>query len=583
MANRFLQRSVIRFWIIPTLFFVVTVQDAWLSHIAKIPTGLITTLVEVGFSIFIAWCAKESLEVGYRKYMAVPILIAGSDLLYGLGNYVFKLPLPNNYACLTYVIPSVAAFCLLIHGLYRLARNEGVETRRLLSLALVISLAVFSLTAVNIITPALYQKQPVLPPLLQALTIIYSVLESTVVGFTAALLLCANMGALQLALFGTLFMHLSDMAIRYQSVKLELMGFTVFEYGWCFGIMLGTVASARYLSWKREAPIRNVPTWVPLSSIRGMTIAFVMTGFVILWGGFSVYFHTLSSAIYSSSTLLILAMMFAFAIVVADITTRQVQRAVLSIRNREEFDAGLAAPFVPQEIKIITSHFQKLTEEIAAEKDHVLNLTSTVSHDLRGPIRSLQRTTEFLKESIGENCENRDQILEHVATIEDCATIMRKTVNDLLRSRKEVVEGDPIGEAVQKAAKLVQVAHAESKILVDAPSDVSGPRIHGLTRVLSNLLDNAVEASPKDSPVQLQVTREKGRGYHIVIRDRGAGIPKQVLERIEAGESVSTKADGNGLGLSFMKSWAKRRDIKYHINTALGHGTEVALHITADK
>lgn len=373
-------------------------------------------------------------------------------------------------------------------------------------------------------------------------------------------------------------MHISDMAIRYESVRLDLMGMNIFEYGWAFSLMLMAVSASLYKKWKASGEVRRLSPWLPFSSIRGMTIGFVFAGFLTLWIALTLYYQTATSAIHSAGTLLILISSFAFAVLVADFVTKHVHSVVLKIQNQDGFQSAHEAPFIPEEIRIITHHFEKLTTEIAAEKDQVLTLTSGVTHDLKGPLSAMQRVVPLVSKAVGKDCGCDRKIARAMTNIKDCVQLMQKTVDDLLKRRKVVVEGESIDEAVKKAATLVQLAHEEIPIIVETPIVIEGPRVQGLVRVLSNLISNAAEASPAHEAVQVSL-RTSNEEYEIVVEDHGSGIPKQVLEMIERGQPVTTKKTGNGLGLTTMISWARKSGVRYKITSQPGRGTRVALSI----
>lgn len=63
------------------------------------------------------------------------------------------------------------------------------------------------------------------------------------------------------------------------------------------------------------------------------------------------------------------------------------------------------------------------------------------------------------------------------------------------------------------------------------------------------------------------------------MKDAGTGFPNEVLRRIKGGDSVTTKENGNRLGLSSMVCWAKKQNIQFEIDSLPDQGIEVSLHI----
>jgi C4-dicarboxylate-specific signal transduction histidine kinase len=103
-------------------------------------------------------------------------------------------------------------------------------------------------------------------------------------------------------------------------------------------------------------------------------------------------------------------------------------------------------------------------------------------------------------------------------------------------------------------------------------------RVPGLTPVLLNLLSNAAEATSDDQPVQLRLERHSGH-YKIEIQDQGDGINSTVLAALERGEEITTKPDGNGLGVSSAMQWANQNGYGLTFRTGKEAGTTVTVSI----
>ena len=63
----------------------------------------------------------------------------------------------------------------------------------------------------------------------------------------------------------------------------------------------------------------------------------------------------------------------------------------------------------------------------------------------------------------------------------------------------------------------------------------------------------------------------------IEIRDNGAGMPTQVLEKIRESSFSWNKSKGNGLGLKFARAFAKRHGGCLKIDSTEGAGTSVTI------
>lgn len=87
-------------------------------------------------------------------------------------------------------------------------------------------------------------------------------------------------------------------------------------------------------------------------------------------------------------------------------------------------------------------------------------------------------------------------------------------------------------------------------------------------RVISNLIDNAIEALPKaGGTVELKLRR--GREWvTILVDDNGVGIPQHILDKIENKEIVTYgKSNGHGLGVSMVRDMVEQNYGEFEINS----------------
>jgi signal transduction histidine kinase len=98
-------------------------------------------------------------------------------------------------------------------------------------------------------------------------------------------------------------------------------------------------------------------------------------------------------------------------------------------------------------------------------------------------------------------------------------------------------------EAVQQGARLELDCPPEP-----LPAPVVVP---ALRSALSNLLGNALEASPADGQVTIGLERV-GAEARLRVADRGSGLPPEVRRRLYS-PHVTTKASGSGMGLFLTK------------------------------
>jgi two-component system sensor histidine kinase RegB len=115
-----------------------------------------------------------------------------------------------------------------------------------------------------------------------------------------------------------------------------------------------------------------------------------------------------------------------------------------------------------------------------------------------------------------------------------------------------------------------------------ARSPVRLPR-RAVSQALRSLVTNAQDASPPGATVVVAVRAADEAALAISIRDRGPGMPSEVLARI--GEPFfTTKAPGRGMGLGLFLARAVIEGVggTLQIDSQAGEGTEVRVLLPTD-
>jgi signal transduction histidine kinase len=240
----------------------------------------------------------------------------------------------------------------------------------------------------------------------------------------------------------------------------------------------------------------------------------------------------------------------------------------------------------------LASELQRARERVAAmaERERALDrsrreLVAWVSHDLRTPVAGIRAMVEALDD--GVVAEPGDVARYHTQLIAEADRLAR-LVDDLFElSRIEAdalqltLERVPLGELVSDAVgSVTAVAHAKGIQLegrVDALGDGrSGPAVAGsapeLSRVVRNLLDNAIRHTPAGGTVEVTVRYDEGGRAEVSVRDGCGGIPDDDLDRVfdlaYRGDVARTPggAFGAGLGLAIARGLvdAHHGDIAVH-------------------
>ena len=101
-----------------------------------------------------------------------------------------------------------------------------------------------------------------------------------------------------------------------------------------------------------------------------------------------------------------------------------------------------------------------------------------------------------------------------------------------------------------------------------------------LMRVLSNIIDNAVDAIEDNLTGAVSISFiEKGPVVEIAIQDNGKGIPENILKKIRVNPFTYGKEKGNGLGLKNSMDIVRSFNGEIKINSQVGLGSTVFISL----
>lgn len=210
-----------------------------------------------------------------------------------------------------------------------------------------------------------------------------------------------------------------------------------------------------------------------------------------------------------------------------------------------------------------------------------------LGHDLRSPLTAIRAAIDGLASpEIALESGDRDELLRTIQL--EVRRLDRLVANLLDLSRLEVGAARSRPELwppdLLVAQALDQLGAAVERVIVSVPDDLPPLRVDAVQveRALANLLQNALEASPDDDPVELDVTPLDGRAVFRV-RDRGGGVAASDRARIfEPFERGRAGGRGTGLGLAIARGFAEANGGRVWLD-ADAAGTEFVLELPVDE
>ncbi|MEE4601082.1 MAG: ATP-binding protein [Desulfobacteraceae bacterium] len=219
-------------------------------------------------------------------------------------------------------------------------------------------------------------------------------------------------------------------------------------------------------------------------------------------------------------------------------------------------------------------------------------LIANVSHDLRTPLATLQGYIETLllkDDSLGP-AERRSYLQ---TAIKHCERLS-KLVSELLELAKldslDIrVEPEPfnLGELAHDVILKFKLKAGEKQIALSTEIEKDLPLVHAdiglIERVLENLIENAIQNTPRDGAIRLVLTPQK-EDITIQISDTGSGIPAEELDHIfdrfyQLDKSRKADQGHSGLGLAITKKILELHDRSINVVSALGSGTTFSFQL----
>jgi two-component system, NtrC family, sensor histidine kinase HydH len=182
-------------------------------------------------------------------------------------------------------------------------------------------------------------------------------------------------------------------------------------------------------------------------------------------------------------------------------------------------------------------------------------LTAGLAHEIKNPLASIKGASEIISDEIATHSPKRAMVGILKKELERLETLLEKFLSFAKLEDFEIVPLEPC----KVAEHVVSLTEAEARkrgVNLSYRCSTDGMRVEGnrehLSQILLNLILNAIEVSPDNDEVEIDITRAtKGKTDFVAISviDHGPGVPDEIREKI-FNPFFTSKADGLGLGLS---------------------------------
>jgi two-component system, NtrC family, sensor histidine kinase HydH len=207
-----------------------------------------------------------------------------------------------------------------------------------------------------------------------------------------------------------------------------------------------------------------------------------------------------------------------------------------------------------------------------------------MAHDFKNPLAALKGALQFLKEeqkqgrSLTAHQDFLDLMLDQVERL-------HRVVDQYQRmGRVEPVRTPGDINDIVRDVLTMQPASATDRVHVVMDLEDALPTCHFdrdlITRALENLVQNAFEAMPQEGTLAVRTERAPDADDAILfsVTDSGAGMDVRQVEHA-FDDFYTTKAQGTGLGLAFVRRVAEAHGGRVTLKSDIGKGTTIRVEI----
>ncbi len=205
----------------------------------------------------------------------------------------------------------------------------------------------------------------------------------------------------------------------------------------------------------------------------------------------------------------------------------------------------------------------------------MLSLSHDIKNILNGLVGGITLVDEGLKNSDTETMVSGwEMVKKNVERISDLILDML----NFSSKKKPLYQKIKINPFLKEIGEIYRERLKEKKAVLEYRFDESIDEVEvdyqGIQRAILNLLNNACEAIEEGKGRIIIETRKlKDKKFQILIKDNGAGIPKENLKKIFEVFFTTKGHKGTGLGLAVVQKIVKEHKGKIEVLSEVGKGT----------
>jgi len=222
---------------------------------------------------------------------------------------------------------------------------------------------------------------------------------------------------------------------------------------------------------------------------------------------------------------------------------------------------------------------------------------STVNHELRSPLTSIQGSLALLKEKASPSLDAKCQRLLDLSykgslrlagLVDDILDMEKIAAGKMDYTREPVEMRLLVQEIIERHQSYADRYQVTFKLVSKGEAVWCNVDPSRFNQALVNLLSNAAKFSPEGDTVTITLEKKSARRFQVAVADNGPGIPDsfkpRLFQKFSQADSSATRArGGTGLGLSITKSIIEAFDGTVSFDSTEGEGATFFLKLPTCK
>jgi two-component system sensor histidine kinase VanS len=317
-----------------------------------------------------------------------------------------------------------------------------------------------------------------------------------------------------------------------------------------------------------------------------------------LSNGMTVYMaSTLSDGVahneFVQRTIIVLLILLVIGALSASVFAHRIARPIRNIARDTKRMASLALvpPPIPrrdeigqlaEDVYIMYEALKNEIERVREMEENQRYFFSAASHELKTPIASTLILLQGMLDNIGEYSNHPKYLLECIKKmktqsklISEILDIVRLTDGTIIPNYEKIDVGAVVTSVAASHQTLMEAK--EQRLTINLPDALSCKAdTLMLTRVLSNIILNAVQNTPEQGEINIWHEKQNNSSVRLFILNKGANIDETALSNVfepfyREDKARSSEVNRSGLGLTIVKKTLDCMGVEFSLeNTSDG-------------